>query len=133
MSEQAGTPEQFARLFGGASKPDHKAVVNAIHPDDAGLTADQEKAAREFDLPPAIASRLVGDTWTEVERDARTLSDAMKDQAEAEEPEHVRLARQAIEAAKRNPNVAELAALGRTKRSHAAINALLHDEGGESE
>lgn len=90
----------------------NKALVEMLYPSDQP-TEEQTRAATEHGLPDALATRLKGDTPEALEADAKALATALRDQAEADVPEHVKLARRAIEAAKNNPNVAELAALGK--------------------
>jgi hypothetical protein len=77
------------------------------------LTPEQAKAAKEYGLADALASRLVGTDYDEVSADAQTLVDALKDQA-------------AVAPVERNPNVGELAALASPKRGYQALVDSMH-------
>lgn len=87
----------------------------------AELTTDQAKAGREYGLPDALASRLQGDTYEAVAADAQGLADSLRAQAEADVPEHVKLARAAIAAAEGNPNIGEMQAMQTKKVGHDAL------------
>lgn len=95
----------------------HRALVEALYPSDQP-TPDQVKAGQEHGLPDALATRLRGDTPEALEADAKALATALQEQQDADVPEHVLLARRAIEAAKNNPNVAELQALAQSGAKH---------------
>lgn len=93
----------------------------------AELTADQAKAGREYGLPDVLASRLNGESYDAVAADAQSLATALAEQAEADVPDHVKLARAAIEAAKNNPNVGEMLALESAKPGHPPFIDALHE------
>jgi hypothetical protein len=96
------------------------------------LTAEQAKAGKEYGLPDVLASRLNGQGYEAVAADARSMAEALRAQAEADVPDHVKLARAAIAAAASNPNVAEIQALSRTKPGHQElVDALYPAEGGD--
>jgi hypothetical protein len=77
----------------------------------------RREIAKRLGLPEAFGDRLQGDTLEEILADARAMAEALKGE---QEPEHVQLARRALEVAESNPNKAELAALAAAphKREH---------------
>jgi hypothetical protein len=102
MSAHEGSSEDFAKLAAtlrGEPARDEKGV-------------DREAIARAAGLPPGLADRLRGETTEEVEADAEVVASSIGVEPE---PEHIQLARRALEAAEDNPNKGELMALAMPK------------------
>lgn len=128
--EQTGDAETFAALFGGArpeSEAEEKSEREQKEPEQEKgpeLTEWRAEAARRYHLPTDAASRLKGETWAEVEADAKKLAELFQPDREQLPTSGLEQAQRELkeaEESKDQPNAAERIGLARNRLRQAEL------------